>query len=29
MVAGGYSSQEVKTSSDICNYNWQVTGFPG
>lgn len=29
MVGGGYSNQEVKTSSSICNYNMQVVGFPG
>ncbi|KAF1979908.1 hypothetical protein BU23DRAFT_563267 [Bimuria novae-zelandiae CBS 107.79] len=29
MVAGGYSNQEVKTMSDVCNYNMQIVGFPG
>ncbi|KAL1597261.1 hypothetical protein SLS60_008845 [Paraconiothyrium brasiliense] len=28
MVAGGYSNQSVQTSADICNYNFQVVGFP-
>ncbi|KAL5452950.1 hypothetical protein PMIN07_008180 [Paraphaeosphaeria minitans] len=29
MVGGGYSNQTVQTSSNICNYNFQVVGFPG
>ncbi|KAJ4303240.1 hypothetical protein N0V90_002133 [Kalmusia sp. IMI 367209] len=29
MIGGGYSNQEVATTSSICNYNFQVVGFPG
>jgi glucan endo-1,3-alpha-glucosidase len=29
MVGGGYGPLEVATSSNLCNYNFQVVGFPG
>jgi hypothetical protein len=28
LVAGGYAPLEVKDSADLCNYNFQVVGFP-
>jgi hypothetical protein len=29
LVGGGYGPKPVATSSDLCNYNFQVVGFPG
>jgi hypothetical protein len=29
MVGGGYAGLEVVESADVCNYNFQVIGFPG
>lgn len=29
MIGGGYGNLEVADSSEICNYNFQVVGFPG
>ncbi|KAF2680044.1 glycoside hydrolase family 71 protein [Lentithecium fluviatile CBS 122367] len=29
MVGGGYGLEEVSTSAALCNYNFQVVGFPG
>jgi glucan endo-1,3-alpha-glucosidase len=29
MIGGGYGSIEVKSSASLCNYNFQVVGFPG
>jgi len=29
LVAGGYGPLEVATSSNLCNYNFQVVGFTG
>jgi glucan endo-1,3-alpha-glucosidase len=29
LVAGGYGPKAVATSSNLCNYNFQVVGFPG
>ncbi|KAF2876672.1 glycoside hydrolase [Massariosphaeria phaeospora] len=28
MVAGGYGALEVSNSAEVCNYNFQVVGFP-
>jgi hypothetical protein len=29
MVGGGYAGLEVVERADVCNYNFQVVGFPG
>ena len=29
MIGGGYGKLEVATSSNLCNYNFQVVGIPG
>jgi glucan endo-1,3-alpha-glucosidase len=29
MVGGGYGPMEVVTEASLCNYNFQVVGFPG
>ncbi|KAF2736976.1 hypothetical protein EJ04DRAFT_489009 [Polyplosphaeria fusca] len=29
MVGGGYAPMEVVTEAELCNYNFQVVGFPG
>jgi glucan endo-1,3-alpha-glucosidase len=29
MIGGGYGSLEVQNSATMCNYNFQVVGFPG
>jgi glucan endo-1,3-alpha-glucosidase len=29
LVGGGYAKLELKNKADLCNYNFQVVGFPG